>query len=156
VGFGKFAPITAQLLARKGEAAPSVVGSAFPVDFRFVEGPMDAAMEEPAMGMGADRSSQLQENYEPRFVYTPERAARPKPAPARAEGGPSEKPRRIVLNLTPQEYETLGLVAVKKGVTRHQLAQSAIDAYFDWLVEEYNSCGCIVGGATERCTCRER
>ena len=32
------------------------------------------------------------------------------------------KSRRLVLTMTPREYETLGLIAVKKGTTRHQLA----------------------------------
>jgi hypothetical protein len=136
VGFGKFAPITSQLLARKGEAAPTVL-SPFPLaSVRVVEGLQDAATE----------------IAEPKFVYTPLRPAKAKPH----SDGPPEKPRRIVLNLTPQEYETLGLVAVKKGVTRHELAQSAIDAYFDWLVDEFGeTCGCITGGATERCECEQ-
>ena len=137
MGFGKFAPITSQLLVRKGEAAPVVLGQMPFTSVRVVEGPMDAA----------------QCDAEPKFVYSPLRPVKVKPE----SDGPPEKPRRIVLNLTPQEYETLGLVAVKKGVTRHELAQSAIDAYFDWLVEEFGeSCGCIVGGATERCMCKAR
>jgi hypothetical protein len=72
-------------------------------------------------------------------------------------GTTGEKPRRLVLALTPHEYETLGLVAVKKGSTRHQLAQEAMDAYFEWLVSEYGEvCGCIVGGALCRCECGSR
>ena len=68
-----------------------------------------------------------------------------------------EKLRRIVLTLTPHEYETLGLVAVKKNSTRHQLAQEAMDAYFEWLASEYGeACACIVGGALCRCECGVR
>jgi hypothetical protein len=58
---------------------------------------------------------------------------RAQPAKKHSSG---EKPRRIVLNLTPQEFETLGLVAAKKGVTHHDLVQSAMSAYLEWLISE--------------------
>lgn len=134
---GKYAPITSSLLARKGEAAPSpIVSSARPMTWLS-----EVPHKKPA------------EVSETRFVFTPEDLAPASPSGAGSRPE-SEKSRRIVLNLTAQEYETLGLVAVKKGSTRHHLAQAAMDAYFEWLVAEYGeACSCIAGGAMCRCEC---
>ena len=136
----KFAPITSSLLVRKGEASPSpVVPTLRPVSW----------ISETARKSAA-------ESAEPRFVYKPEETSADV---SHSEGKPdvcqsNEKPRRIVLNLTAHEYETLGLVAVKKGSSRHQLAQEAMDAYFEWLVSEFGeACTCIAGGALCRCEC---
>ena len=122
----KFSPITS-LLVRKGEAAPSRV----PQKLRL-----------------AHDNSQSHAPPEGKFVFSPDEAS------VGEKDYSSEKPRRIVLTLTPHEYETLGLVAVKKGVTRHDLAQSAMTAYFEWLVSEFGeACSCIVGGALCRYEC---
>jgi hypothetical protein len=136
----KFAPITSSLLVRKGEASPSpAVPTLRPV----------AWISETARKTAT-------ESAEPRFVYKPEEST---VDVQHGEGKTdachaNEKPRRIVLNLTAQEYETLGLVAVKKGSSRHKLAQGAIDAYFEWLVSEFGeACTCIAGGALCRCEC---
>jgi hypothetical protein len=136
----KFAPVTANLLVRKGEAAPSPVApSARPV----------AWLADTARPPGP-------EALESKFVFHQEEPHENSAhcADGRDICGANEKPRRIVLNLTPHEYETLGLVAVKKNSTRHQLAQEAMDAYFEWLISEYGeACDCIVGGALCRCEC---
>ncbi len=125
---GKFSPVTSMLLVRKGEAAPSQVAQR-PISHLSTRGGASAG--------------------ERKFVFSPDEAS-----DAQERDGSGEKPRRIVLNLTPHEYETLGLVAVKKGVTRHDLAQSAMRAYFEWLVAEYGeACACIVGGALCRYEC---
>lgn len=135
----KFAPVTANLLVRKGEAAPSPVIPPQPVPVRAVPWVADPYPPPPMI-----------EPDEHKFVFSE--------AMFHGDGkehcGTGEKPRRLVLALTPHEYETLGLVAVKKGSTRHQLAQEAMGAYFEWLVSEYGEvCGCIVGGALCRCEC---
>ena len=136
---GKYAPITSSLLVRKGEAAPSPIESP----------------ARPVTWLSEVPRKKPDEVSEPRFVYAPEEQAMN--SPPGASGKPeNDKPRRIVLNLTAHEYETLGLVAVKKGSTRHDLAQAAIDAYFEWLVAEYGEmCNCIVGGARCRCECSQ-
>jgi hypothetical protein len=59
------------------------------------------------------------------------------------------KSRRLVLTMTPREYETLGLIAVKKGTTRHQLAQEALAVYFDTLADEMGG-GCLCIEACSR------
>jgi hypothetical protein len=140
---GKFAPVTANLLVRKGEAAPSAVAVP-PQPLR------------PVAWIGG-LSSPPMADAEHKFVFSPEHGEHGHGADAKEHCGAGEKPRRIVLALTPHEYETLGLVAVKKGSTRHQLAQEAMDAYFEWLISEYGeACSCIVGGALCRCECGAR
>jgi len=103
------------LLVRRGEAAPSRVRK---------------------------RARRAKENKrdshgEQKFVFSPDEAS-----PPVEKDASGEKPRRIVLHLTPHEYETIGLVAVKEGVTRHDLAQSAMTAYVEWLVSEYGESLC--------------
>ena len=122
----KFASVTT-LLVRKGEAAPSRVGQRLRLALNHTQS------DPPSEG---------------KFVFSPDEAS------IGDKDYAGEKPRRIVLHLTPHEYETLGLVAVKKGVTRHDLAQSAMTAYFEWLVSEYGeACSCVVGGALCRSEC---
>jgi hypothetical protein len=108
----RFAPITADLLARKGEAAPS-------------------AQKQAAW-------------------FAP--AARPIAAPP----DPVEKPHRIMVALSAREYETLGIAAVKKGTTRHQIARAAMDSYFAELAHEFHDrCRCVSDAAREGGCCRE-
>jgi hypothetical protein len=136
----KFAPVTANLLVRKGEAAPSSVA-------------VPAQPLRPVAWIGEISPPPIADT-ERKFVFSPELGEH---ADGRDHCGAGEKPRRIVLALSPHEYETLGLVAVKKGATRHQLAQEAMDAYFEWLISEYGeACSCIVGGALCRCECGAR
>ena len=134
----KFAPVTSSLLVRKGEAGPSRVLAA-----------------ERAVTWLADAARRVETDAsEHKFVYSPDESSHGMQHGDGGHYGAGEKPRRIVLNLTPHEYETLGLVAVKKGSSRHRLAQEALDAYFEWLVAEYGeACTCIAGGALCRCEC---
>ena len=155
-GNGKYSPMTPEILVRKGDAAPSPIGAAArepvgAIPLRMPRRQLRTESSAPTAGVkGGEEPAGAR-----RFVYTPDDET-----PAKAVGGkggsdaPADKPRRIVLTLTPHEYETLGLVAVKKNTTRHELAQSAMDAYFEWLVSEYGeACACIVGGALCRCEC---
>ncbi len=52
-------------------------------------------------------------------------------------GASPDETKHLVLNLTPDEYDLLGRAAVKQNTTRHELAQIAICAYFEWLVGEH-------------------
>jgi hypothetical protein len=70
-----------------------------------------------------------------------------KKAPAAANDAP--KFRRLVLSMTPREYETLGLIAVKKGTTRHHIAQEAMAVYLDTLADEFGE-GCMCIEACQR------
>jgi hypothetical protein len=90
-----------------------------------------------------------------RVQAEPERPAEPLPAERRSffsESG-GEKRHRMSLGLTQEEHERLGIVAVKKGLTRHQLMRDALDHYFGKLASDYKAeCACIaVGGCDNSC-----
>jgi hypothetical protein len=71
-------------------------------------------------------------------------------APPRDPPPPTDKGRRLTVTVTPSEYETLGIIGVKKDVSRHQLLRNALDEYLALLVEEYSeACQCIYTG----CSC---
>ncbi len=102
----KFAPMTADLLARKGEAMPSPLASN-PFSFhRSVERPQAPAATPP--GEGAQPKSPLVHDIRKTPALAPEVHA-----PAR--------PRRITVTLTAREHEALGILAVKRDVTRHRI-----------------------------------
>lgn len=108
----KFAAITASLLARKGDAAPSVVV--------------------PVMAP-------------PRPALVP-RDDRPFPSKPR-QPDKAEKLRRIVVSITQEELETLGIAAIKKGTSRHDIMRGALDDYFRKLSAEFpHPCACMEGG----------
>lgn len=91
---GNFASLTADLLVRKGEAAPSAIMR--PQNFRFAEPP-------------ATHKSERRESAAP--LATPD---------------VSEKPCRMVVNLSAREHEMVALVAVKKGTTPQHLLRKAL------------------------------
>jgi len=148
----KYASLTAGLLVRKGEAAPSPI------------------TPPPALYL-ASAPQRPEAPFAPFLVQVPRENAPPAAAPVRRESEKAapcerasrssadrappppdhpEKPRRLMATLTPAEYGTLGLIAVKKGVTRHQLLRNALDEYMALLVEEFGGdCQCIYTG----CSC---
>ena len=154
---GKFASLTSGLLVRKGEARPSEAMP--PHAFSFAAGfapkqtperhsarPLEEvpppAVVSGAHGLERPRMDQVCETLEPVT-----------PAPDEAAAKPCEstlKPRRLMVSLSSSEHETLGLIAVKKGVTRHRLLRNALDEYLALLVDEYgDACACINSG----CAC---
>jgi predicted transcriptional regulator len=118
----RFAPITSHLLARKGDASPS-----------SVKAPLFWARE-PA---------EPPPPPEPRVA-----AALREPAPVTVLG---EKPHRMVITLSPAEFERLGIAAVKKNQTRHQVLRAALEAHLDRIKREYGGCGCTAGLCTAAC-----
>ena len=110
----RFAPITASLFARKGDATPSAV----------IAKPSLLWTREP--------------NAPPPAV--PHESHTPPPPPPPAE---AERPHRMMIALTTNEFEKLGIAAVKKGVTRHQIIRTALDLHLDRLKREYGGCGCM-------------
>ena len=108
----KFAAITASLLARKGDAAPSVV---VPV----------MSPPRPAW-VPRDEKPSTSEPQQPENV---------------------EKPRRVMISLTPEELERLNIAAIKKGATRHDIVRGALNEYFRRLSAELpRPCACMEGG----------
>lgn len=81
----------------------------------------------------------------------------PPPPPVIAEAprlerppGPPDtgKPHRMMVTLSPTDFERLGIAAVKKGLTRHQLVHAALDAHLERLKREYGGCGCMATGGS--------
>ena len=112
----KFAAITSGLLARKGDAVPSDV-MAKPSLFWWCA---HAAPESPPAGRA--------------------KAARVRRPP---EPG---KPHKMAVVLSAEEFEKLGIAAVKKGVTRHQVVRTALDLHLERLKGEYAGCNCMTTG----------
>ena len=154
---GKFASLTAGLLVRRGEARQSEAtprpamsfASAFAAKEPLARVPLPPKHEDPQPVVlpWARRPERCAMHEE---AETPEAAQH---APREAAAKPSQsavKPRRLMVTVSPGEHETLGLIAVKKGVTRHQLLRNALDEYLALLVEEYSDvCSCINTG----CAC---
>lgn len=129
---GKFAPITAALLARKGEARPwGYAGS--------------EATPEPVVGFFSARATvaatpaPLHEghaNDAPPVALTPQQAG--------------DGVRRVTLRLSQADYERLGLIAAKRDLTRQRLLQHMLHDFLAAAAQEYGSqCGCI-GGSCQR------
>jgi hypothetical protein len=53
-----------------------------------------------------------------------------------------DKPRRLFVNVTPDEYERLGILGVKRDATRHQLLRAALDAFLKVAARD---CACLSG-----------
>jgi hypothetical protein len=134
VSYAKFAPITASLLARKGEAAPSF-GIKRPVPWTS-ELP---AVREPVRDIPASFATGT-EFAHVENVPAQQSAVVPQPAVAH------EKPRRVVVSMSPCEFERLGIAAVKKGVSRHDLVRDTVNAYLARLAIEMNRCACLDDG----------
>jgi hypothetical protein len=58
------------------------------------------------------------------------------------------KPHKMMITLMPGEFERLGIAAVKKGVTRHQIIRHALDLHMAELIQEYGGCGCMANGGS--------
>jgi len=156
---GKFASLTSGLLVRKGEAAPSPIiagpiasGSArsFVHASERVEAPVSIQGHSPGWREGPKRPPASERHSPPPRIDTPERPARE----IALHSDHPDKPRRLMVMLTPEEYEMLGIIGVKKEVTRHQLLRIAFDEYLVLLVEEYGeSCHCIANGGSCETPC---
>ncbi|HJW40124.1 MAG TPA: hypothetical protein VJ476_02730 [Rhizomicrobium sp.] len=68
---------------------------------------------------------------------------------------PLEKPHRFFILLSAQDHQRLGIAAVKKGVTRHQIVRAALDTHLDRLKREFGGCACIAMGGSCHDGCRD-
>ena len=127
---GNFASLTAGLLVRKGEAKPSPMmkSETFPFAQRVARAPVVAPI--PA-------------------VATPQSQPGELPVAAAMADVPGI-PRRMFVQLSAKEHETLGLVAVKKGTTPQQLLRKALYQIFAEFIEQCSgSCQCIQSGCDQ-------
>lgn len=140
MGSAKFAAITSDLLARKGDAAPSV--ATMPARPSIY---VEAASPRPVLACAAANApaGDPADN-----IPQPQTAGPQKDAKRKSEAGKDpQRPRRVMISLTADEFEKLGIAAIKKNTTRHQIARAALDAYFLQLAAELpRACNCMAEG----------
>jgi hypothetical protein len=114
----RFAPITAGLLARKGEAQPWKQVGKVPMEAVDVVEKVASIPWQP---------------------YTP---------PVVAGPHPPGRDRACSIRMSAQDYERLGILAVKKDTTRQQLLKEALAEFLAAKAQEYG-CACLhnPGGA---------
>ena len=130
----RFAPITAELLARKGEAKPFDLAGTdrTTIDRRDVVHTLNVSA--PASYPTINGVSN---------------ALSPQREPLGANAFSAHKPpagRRhsVSLVVSDHEFERLGIIAVKRRVNKQQLLRLAIDHYLEKLADEYRTdCQCI-------------
>jgi predicted transcriptional regulator len=124
MSYGRFAPITSDLLARKGEARPWAAVPAEPVSNRPVPRP-DL------------------ENLPPRVTAV---LARPVPRPVAAGSPPPAAPavRKCTIRMSAHDFERLGIIAVKDDTTRQHLLQQALADLLAAKERQYRAaCRCM-------------
>jgi len=154
MSYSKFAAITSDILVRKGEARPSPIMP--PVPFlRMVPREQDSQSPEAlARQFGFTAlASALEDRRKPSPVVDECDVGAPKRIFDRTASQKSPtKAHKIMIALTSAEHETLGLIASKKGFTRHEVVRKALDCYFEWLAEKYGgSCRCVSGPCLDSC-----
>jgi len=146
VSYSKFAPITESLLSRKGEAAPSLGAKR-------------------VFGWGAELKPARDHIRNPVREPIPERIPEPAPVvqtqiihpeihqPAAKPSSLFEKPRRVVVSFSACEFERLGIAAVKKGLSRHDLVRDTMNEYMKRLAKELNfGCACLNAAGNAACS----
>jgi hypothetical protein len=118
----RFAPITASLLARKGNAMPSSM--------------MPPAIMPPFVPAVVERAP-------------PRPAAQPEPEHDLDAPHDPSRPKKLFIALSHREHERLAIAAVKTGLNRHQLVRDALEAYFEQLSRDMQEgCACMSGAKT--------
>ncbi len=149
----KFGRLTADLLVRKGDAEPSDIrrvrkrkNETPPLNLvaSAPQEPEQAPADQPPAYQTADVTSVPGENNDLLLPYGVFEHTITQGAP--------KKQHRIMIVLTEEEHETLGILAVKKGFTRHQVLRKALDGYLEWLVDEYGTrCRCLSTACSTDC-----
>jgi hypothetical protein len=143
----KFGRLTSDMMVRKGDAEPSDIrrsrkhkkdAPALNLVASNPQSPPDHPYQTADQTVVAGEDSDLLLPYGV-FEHTLAQAA-------------PKKQHRIMIVLTEEEHETLGILAVKKGFTRHQVLRKALDGYLEWLVDEYGTkCRCISSTCSNDC-----
>ena len=149
----RYAPITSHLLVRKGDAKPwqmpghdefaHVPENIVPVkaEHHFT----DEELQSTADYQNWKRTREAEPRPPHDLRHTPPPRREPQPAP-QPHHEIDEHSKRLTLRLTPAEYERLGIIGVKRDMTRQQLLRHAIDCYLAAAKAEYQSaCGCLSG-----------
>lgn len=142
----KFAPITSRLVGRRADTVPAPPPSVVPFRLRSEPFEPEARLEEMPFALsGASGEGPASA----KTVFGGKGGSHGPRPPERQSGAL----RRISVALSAEEHETLGIVAVKRGLTRHQVVRNALDAHLAELAREYRTqCSCIATG----CSCSGR
>lgn len=142
----KFGRLTADMLVRKGDASPSEIRR-----------PRRRKGDLPSLSIVAsnpprDEASGFQAADQTIIPGDDGDLLLPYGVFEHIEQAASKKQHRLMIVLSEEEYETLGILAVKKGFTRHQVLRKALDGYLEWLVDEYGTkCRCISSNCSADC-----
>jgi hypothetical protein len=143
----KFASITASLLARKGEARPWTD----PLPKKSLSWKDDEGLplaDEPITPPPFVEVRPTSVQPAPRPCDEPEFSDLSVPEPARPFD--PERIKKCTIRMSFIDYERLGIIAVKKNVTRQHLLHEALERCFQMAVEEYRQdCACL--GNRESC-----
>ena len=117
----RFAPITANLLARKGSAMPSTMMPHHP-------SPAWAEAVRPAPPPAAPIVPPQDSDHDAHPPHDPSR------------------PKKLFITLSHREHERLAIASVKTGLDCHHLVRDALDAYFEQLSRDmHEGCHCMSG-----------
>ena len=137
----KFAPITSNLLARKGEAKPWQLPSHGLRELVLVSARESDTGFPPACGSESS----------PEPCNQPDSAAVSRIKTAANPGVPGERTKRFSLALSPAEFERLGVAAVKKGVSRQQILRESMEFYLTDIARTLMvPCECLSGSSCQR------
>jgi hypothetical protein len=160
----RYASITSHLLVRKGEAKPwQMPGAEATAEFahvpenivpvkaehHFTDEEKNSASDYENWKRARDAEAATAERRHPHANghangHAVGHARRDQQAAPHLES--DEHSKRLTLRLTPSEYERLGIIGVKRDMTRQQLLRHAIDCYLAAAKAEYQSaCGCLAG-----------
>jgi len=85
---------------------------------------------------------------QPSFHWSEEKSLPPLVSNDASGEAPAPKPHRMVVTLSASDFEKLGIAAVKKNVTRHQIVRTALELHLERLKREFCDCGCLAVDGT--------
>jgi hypothetical protein len=145
----RFTPITSDLLVRKGEARP--LDNFGTRSFEFTRS-TEAQGEPSRTALEREDEEHIQVEYEKWM-----REQEMKPAHTSTHGHThhahtDEATRRCTIRLSHVEYERLGIVAVKREITRQQALRQAVERYLTAAKRQYKAhCNCLGGACNGSC-----
>jgi hypothetical protein len=150
---GRFAPMTAELLARKGEARPFNLLSSDNTTIvrRDVVRHIEPSAQAPCFGVAAAAAKTTsvmglnqKESSAANGASMSAPAAPADPSRFSSSRTLAGKRHSVALLVSDSEFERLGIIAVKTRVNKQQLLRLAIDHYLEKLAKEFRSdCRCI-------------
>jgi hypothetical protein len=136
----KFAPITSNLLARKGDAKPWQPPSHGLRELVLV------SSHESVTGLPADFRAES-----PQPCNESDSEALPRIKTAANPGAPRERTKRFSLALSPAEFERLGVAAVKRGISRQQILRESMEFYLTDIAQTLMvPCECLSESSCQR------